>query len=97
MIWILNEEIKQKMILKKTKNSVFAKTVENVRKCRYIKIIKTEARRNYLVSEPNYQLTIFVWKSISNKKERNKILMNKPVYLGFSILELSKTAMYELC
>ena len=48
------------MILKNTKNSVFAKTVENVRKCRYIKIIKTEARRNYLVSEPNYQPTIFV-------------------------------------
>ena len=85
------------MILKKTKNSVFAKTVENVRKCRYIKIIKTEARRNYLVSEPNYQPTIFVWKSISNKKERKKILMNKAVYLGFSILELSKIAMYELC
>ena len=35
-------------------NAVFRKTIENVRKNRDIKLVKTERRKNYLVSEPNY-------------------------------------------
>ena len=38
-------------------NAVFAKTMENVRKHRDIKLVITERRRNYLVSEPNYYTT----------------------------------------
>ena len=40
-------------------NAVFGKTVENVRKHREIKLVTTERRRNYLVSEPNYHTTKF--------------------------------------
>ena len=40
-------------------NAVFGKTMENVRKHRNIKIVTTEARRNYLVPEPNYHVTNF--------------------------------------
>ena len=39
--------------------SLFGKTMENVRKHRNIKILTTERRRNYLVSEPNYHTTKF--------------------------------------
>ena len=40
-------------------NSVFGKNMENVRKHRDIKLVITEERRNYLVSEPNYHTTKF--------------------------------------
>ena len=35
-------------------NAVFGKTMGNVKKHRYFKLVTTEARRNYLISEPNY-------------------------------------------
>ena len=35
-------------------NAVLGETMENVRKQRDIKLVTTERRRNYLVSEPNY-------------------------------------------
>ena len=38
-------------------NSVFGKTMENVRKHRYIKLVTTDKKRNQLVSEPNYHTT----------------------------------------
>ena len=41
------------------KNAVIGKAIENVRKHRDIKLVRTERRRNYLVSEPNYQITKF--------------------------------------
>ena len=48
-----------KKILKLMNNSVFGKTMENVRKNRDIKLVASEKRRNYLVSEPNYYTTKF--------------------------------------
>ena len=41
------------------KNALYGKTMKNVRKHRHIKLITTEKRRNYLVSEPNYYTTKF--------------------------------------
>ena len=71
--------------------------MENVRKHRDIKLLTTERRRNYLVSEPNFYTTKFFTEKVMNKLEMKKteILMNKPVYLGLLILELSKILMYE--
>ena len=76
-------------------NSVFEKTMENVRKHRYIKLIATDKRRNQLVSEPSYRTTkSFSEKLLAIKMRKTKVKMNKPVYVGLSILEISKTLMY---
>ena len=52
----------EKNAFKLINNTVFTKTMENVRKHRDIKLVTTEARRNYLVLEWNYQVTIFFQK-----------------------------------
>ena len=70
--------------------------MENVRKHRDIKLVTTEKRRNQLVSEPNYHITKwFSEKLLAIQMKKAKVKMNKPVYLGLSILEISKTLMYE--
>ena len=72
-------------------NALSGKTMENVRKQRDIKLVKTEARRNYLASEPNYHTQVFFSENLlAIEMRKTQILMNKPVYLGLSILELSK-------
>ena len=83
--------------LKLINNAVFGKTMENVRKHRAIKLVTTEERRNYLVSEPNYHTTkIFTEHLLAiEKKRRKEILLNKPWYVGFLIFELSKILIYQ--
>ena len=77
-------------------NSVFRKNMENVRKHRNIKLITTENRRNSLVSESNYHSTKFFTENLLTiEMIKTQIFMNKPVYLGLSILELSKIVMHE--
>ena len=84
------------MILKSMSNTVFAKTMENVRKNRDINLATTEGRRNYLIPEQNYHTTIFFSENlVATKKKKTQIFMNKPVHLGVSILEISKIVMYE--
>ena len=78
-------------------NAVFGKTIENVRKHRNIKLVTTDKRRNYLVLEPNYHITkMFSENLLVIEMKKVKVKMNKPVYLGLSILEISKALMYEV-
>ena len=89
--------ILKKIFFKLMNNAVFGKTIENVRKHRDIKLVTTERRRNYLVSEPNFHTRkFFTEKLLAIEMNKTQILMNKPVYLGLSVLELSKILMYEL-
>ena len=70
--------------------------MENVRKHRDIKLVTTDKRRNQLVSEPNYHTTKWLSENLlAIEMKKTKVKMNKPVYLGLSILEISKTRMYE--
>ena len=81
----------EKDFFKLIKNSVFGKTMENVRKHRDIKLVKTDNRRNQLVSEPNYHATKWFSENLlAIERKKIKVKMNKPVYLGLSILEISK-------
>ena len=79
----------EKDFFKLMNNSVFGKTMENIRKHRDIKLVTTDKKPNYhtinLISE---DLSII-------EKKKTKVKMNKPIYLGLSILEISKTLMYE--
>ena len=77
-------------------NSVFGKTLENVRKHRDIKLATTDKKRNELVSEPNYHTTKWYSEDLLAIGMKNiKVKMNRPVYLCLSILEISKALMYE--
>ena len=86
----------EKDFFKLMNNVVFGKTMENVRKHRDIKLVRTDKRRNRLVSEPNYHTKKwFSEKLLAIKMKKTKVKLNKPVYLSLSILEISKTLMYE--
>ena len=70
--------------------------MENVIKHKNIKLVTTERRGNFLVLEPNYHTTKFFTENLLViEMKKILILMNKPVYLGLSILDLSKTVMYK--
>ena len=86
----------EKDYFKLMNKAILGKTMENVRKHRDIKLVKTERKRSYLVSEPNYHTTKFFISNRNEKKTKTKteIPMNKPVHSGLSIQELSKILMY---
>ena len=86
----------EKDFFKLMNNAVFGKTMENVRKHRDIKLVRTVKKRNKLVSEPNYHTMKLIDDNLAIIEMRKvKVKMNKPIYLGLSILELSKITMYE--
>ena len=71
--------------------------MENVSKHRYIKLVATERRRNYLVFEPNYHPTkLFTRNLLATEIKNTEILTNKPIYLGLSIPKRSRILMYEI-
>ena len=86
----------EKDLFKLMNNSVFGKTMENIRKHRDIKLVTTGKKRSKLVSEPNYHTINLISEDLSIiEMKKTKVKMNKPIYLGLSIFEISKTLMYE--
>ena len=78
------------------KNSVFGKTMEIIRKHKDIKLVTTDKKRSKLVSEPNYHTINLISEDLSIiEMKKTKVKMNKPIFLGLSILEISKILMYE--
>ena len=86
----------KKDLFKLMSNSVFGKKMENIRKHRDIKLVTTDKKRSKLVSEPNYHTINLISEDLSIIEiKKAKVKMNKPIYLRLSILEISKTLMYE--
>ena len=70
--------------------------MENIGNHKNIKLVTTDKKRNKLVSEPNYHTINLILEDLSIiEMKKTKVKMNKPVYVGLSILEISKTLMYE--
>ena len=77
-------------------NAAFSNTVDNVRKHRDIKLVRTKRRRNYLISDPSYYTKKFFTENVlAIEMKKTQKIMNKPVYLGLLILDIRKIAMYE--
>ena len=77
-------------------NSIYGKTVQNDRKHRDIKLVTTEYKRNKLASQPNYHSTKCISKHLLvMEMKKTDVRMNKPIYLGQAVLDLSKTLMFE--
>ena len=77
-------------------NAVFGKPMENVRKHRDIKLVTTDKRRNQLVSEPNYHAIEWFSENLAAIEMRKaKVKMNKPIYIGMGILDISKILICE--
>ena len=86
----------EKDFFKLMNNAVFGKTMENIRKHRDIKFVAKDKKRSKLVSESNYHTMNYVSEYLSIiEMKRTKVKMNKPIYLGLSILKISKILMYE--
>ena len=87
----------EKNFFKLMNNSVFGKTMENVRNHRDIKLVTSDKRRKRLVSEPNYHShKKFSEHLMAIEMKKTRVKMTKPLYLGMSILDISKILMYEL-
>ena len=83
-------------LFKLMNNAVFGKTMENIRKHRDIKLVTTDKKGSKLVSEPNYHTMNYISKDLSIiEMNKTKVKMNKPIYLGLSILDISKRLKYE--
>ena len=77
-------------------NSVFGKTLENIRNRVNIRLISSDKVAPKLVAKPNYdRCTIFDENLNAVRMKKTKLYFNKPVYLGMSILDLSKSLMYD--
>ena len=87
----------EKNFFKLSNNSVFGKTMENVRNHRDIKLVTSDKRRKGLVSEPNYHS----YKKVSEhlmaiEMKKIRVKMAIPLYLSMSTLDISKILMYEI-
>ena len=70
--------------------------MENIRKHRNIKVVTTEEKYLRMVIKPNFKSGVLFGENLMGcEMGKIKVVMNKPVYLGQAILDLSKIVMYE--
>ena len=86
----------EKDFFKLMNNSVLEKMMENIRKHRNIKLVTTEEKYLRTIMRPNFQSGVLSGENLMGcEMGKIKVVMNKPVYLGQAILDLSKIVMFE--
>ena len=86
----------KKDFFKLMNNSVFGKTMENIRKHRNIKLVTTEEKYLCTAMKSNFKSGVLFGENLMGcEMGKTKVVMNKLVYLGQVILDLSKIVMYE--
>ena len=77
-------------------NSVFGKTIENVRKRQNIILVDNRKKASQLSTRPNFdRATILDRNLIAVHMKKTEVYFNKPIYVGQAILDLSKTLMFD--
>ena len=86
----------EKDFFKLMNNSVFGKTMENIRNRSVIKLVTDKIKAEKLAAKPNFKhCNIFNEDLIAIHMKKTILTFDKPVYLGMCILDLSKTLMYD--
>ena len=70
--------------------------MKKIRNHRNVRVVTTDKRRSILASERNYHSTKYISKDLLiMEMKKTKVKMNKAIYLGQAILDISKTLMYK--
>jgi len=86
----------EKDFFKLMNNSVFGKTMENLRKRTNIELVTNETRLQKLTAKPSYVPSkIFNENLVGVHTKKERLLLDKPSYVGMCILDLSKVLMYN--
>ena len=86
----------EKDFFKLMNNSVFGKTMENIRNRVDVRLVNNRKAAEKLAAKPNFKhLTIFDENLVAIHMKRTRLKFDKPVYCGMSILDISKTLMYD--
>ena len=86
----------EKDFFKLMNNAVFGKTMENLRKRMDVQLVNNQSKARKLTSKPTFHaFKIFNEDLVAVHMSKQKLYLNRPIYVGFSILDLSKTLMYD--
>jgi hypothetical protein len=85
-----------RMTLRNMNNAVFGKTMENLRKRVNVKLINDKTKLTKLTARPSFDsFRIFSEDLAAVNLKKTKLYLNRPIYVGFTILDLSKVLMYQ--
>ena len=86
----------EKDFFKLMNNSVFGKTIENTREYRNVDFVSSEHKAQQLAAQPNYRSSTILHENlIAVERYKTTVKMNKPIYTGVTVFELSKLFMYQ--
>ena len=86
----------EKGFFKLMNNSVFGKTIENIRKRQNVILVDDRKKALKLITKPNFdRVTIFDEHLVAVHMKKTEVYFNKPIYVGQAILDLSKTLMFN--